>query len=704
MALTIDALPVPVPSSTDPGSFSQRGDATFGAFPNLISQTNALASEQAANRDIVIASKVATEIAEDNAANYALAASVSEANSLASSSAQLWVSGGSYNSGTVVYSPITGSTYRRISTGSGTTDPSVDSANWYPVVLDASTNYADVFPSLSFDFTNRTTLDPRLVFERNSIGTYYDGISQAKADENLLVYSQDFSNSVWTKTSGTITANSFAAPASTTTASTFTASSSNATILQTYTADGISQYTFSLYIYRKTGSGTVSITANAGTTWANQSITAGWNRFSVTATPASGASSVGILLSTSGNEVYVWGAQLEQRSSSTQYIPTTTQPITSYVPVLKTAGNNQIRFDYNPLTKESLGVLIETSRQNILTYSNTFSNAIWVKGNSSVVSASAVSPDGSINASKLVENTANTNHQLLQNISCTAGTTYSASVYLKAAERAFAIVLLASTAFDTNALSVNLLTGQSSVTQGSFTDYSVTDVGAGWYRVSISKTASSTANGQFDIRPAVGLTWDDRSYLGNGFSGILVYGAQVEVGPCSSSYIPTTTTAVQRQADNLYSQGSGISKWFNPSEGTLQADFVSYNTATGANYGVMGISSGMFSNGISLFTGNGSVGIFTVQNTTSQAYIQRTGITRLQKTKLSGSYKVDSFSSSLNGQATSTDTSGSLPTGLNILHIGRLATVVPQLDGWIQKVVYYPKKLSDQQVQVITTK
>ena len=71
MPLSINQIPIPVPSSTDPANFSARGDAVFGAFPNFITQTNAVASEAAANRDSAEASKTAAANSETNAATYA---------------------------------------------------------------------------------------------------------------------------------------------------------------------------------------------------------------------------------------------------------------------------------------------------------------------------------------------------------------------------------------------------------------------------------------------------------------------------------------------------------------------------------------------------------------------------------------------------------------------------------------------------------
>ena len=65
------------------------------------------------------------------AAASAAAADLSVIAAAAATGALLWVSGTSYTAGTsVVYSPINFLTYRRIVSGAGTTDPSLDPTNW----------------------------------------------------------------------------------------------------------------------------------------------------------------------------------------------------------------------------------------------------------------------------------------------------------------------------------------------------------------------------------------------------------------------------------------------------------------------------------------------------------------------------------------------------------------------------------------------
>jgi hypothetical protein len=110
--MPITALPTP-PSRQDPTNFNDRADAFLGALPQFQSEANAL--------------QVNVNTSEVNAVNSAAAV-------LAATNIVRWVSGTTYAQGAVVWSPINGLGYRRITTaGSGTTDPSLDTTNYRQV-------------------------------------------------------------------------------------------------------------------------------------------------------------------------------------------------------------------------------------------------------------------------------------------------------------------------------------------------------------------------------------------------------------------------------------------------------------------------------------------------------------------------------------------------------------------------------------------
>ena len=69
--------------------------------------------------------------------------------------------------------------------------------------------------------------------------------------------------------------------------------------------------------------------------------------------------------------------------------------------LIKTAAVNEARFDHNPSTGESLGLLVEEARTNLLTYSEQFDNAAWVKSNSTVTANAGAAPNGTATADLL---------------------------------------------------------------------------------------------------------------------------------------------------------------------------------------------------------------------------------------------------------------------------------------------------------------
>jgi hypothetical protein len=112
---TITALPEP-PSRDDPTNFRARADAFMLALPDFATETNAVATElNAASAASIVAAAEA-------------AASASEV--VAVSNVTKWLSGTTYAEGDAVWSPVNYQTYRRITAGAGTTDPSLDPATW----------------------------------------------------------------------------------------------------------------------------------------------------------------------------------------------------------------------------------------------------------------------------------------------------------------------------------------------------------------------------------------------------------------------------------------------------------------------------------------------------------------------------------------------------------------------------------------------
>jgi len=180
---------------------------------------------------------------------------------------------------------------------------------------------------------------------------------------------------------------------------------------------------------------------------------------------------------------------------------------------------------------------------NLLTYSEQFDNAAWVKSNATITTNTTVAPDGTITADKLVEDTANSSHGARRDaVSVTSGVVYTTSFYAKAAERTEIGITLSSTNFGVNGGRFNLSTGVALVVNGSPL-ISMTAVGNGWYRCVYTLTAIATASSNFT--PNIFLySGVNTTYTGDGTSGIFIWGAQLNTGATPAAYLQTVATAV----------------------------------------------------------------------------------------------------------------------------------------------------------------
>lgn len=565
--------------------------------------------------------------------------------------------------------------------------------------------YPNNNPSLLLDFANVKALDPRITFTRASSATYYDGKTFAKAEENLLLRSQDYS-ATWTVTNLTpVTGKT--APDTTSTATEFTASAGNATLTQSITAVA-GDYTFSVWLRRVTGTGNVDISANSGGTWVTQSITSTWTRFSVTQTLPAGARTPGVRVVSSGDAIEVWGAQMELRSAVTAYTPTTTQPITNYIPALQTAASGVARFDHDPVTVESLGLLIEEQRTNLLTYSEDFGNAVWTNTRSSEITNIAVAPDGTLTATKFIEDTtASSSHAIFRAVagyvSFTSGSVYTFSCFVKKAERDGCRLAFNSSAFTTNIYAhFNLNNGAITLKSNEITA-SATDVGNGWWRLAITATATITASAPVSIF-ILSDAGQTLVYTGNGYSGIYIWGAQLEAGEFPTSYIKTEGSQVTRSADAASMTGANFSSWYRQDEGTFYGNYIGVNNVSGGTRRLIevGIVDSSLNRFVLGYASTATSRWLTVTNSVTQADVS-VAATQGSSVKCAAAYKVNDIQQAANGTLGVADVNAVIPL-VSAMQIGSDFSVSGSatLNGHIRKLAFYPKRLTDAQLQALT--
>lgn len=157
------------------------------------------------------------------------------------------------------------------------------------------------------------------------------GLLLEAAGTNLLNGSQTFATSGgtqnnWVDTNITRDGTLRTSPDNTANALRVTASAADATIISSAAIGSSAQRTFSIFLRRVTGTENIQYTLDNGTSWTTQAITTSWKRYIFPATTAD--QQVGIRITTSGDAIELWGAQLETYPYATSYIPTTTASVT----------------------------------------------------------------------------------------------------------------------------------------------------------------------------------------------------------------------------------------------------------------------------------------------------------------------------------------------------------------------------------------
>jgi hypothetical protein len=564
-------------------------------------------------------------------------------------------------------------------------------------------------PTIDLDFTRSNDTATRV----NEYGLI------EKVRTNLVLYSEQFNDAYWVKTNTTVVANSGIAPNGTTTAELVypTTTGSNRLLEKSFSTSASTPYTGTWHLkasglnwvavdhidgnvgaWFNLSTGTIG-TISAGTTASIENLGNGWYRCRVSKTSGGTTGYQDIRLVDGDNVtsvtangtdgVLVWGAQAESGDIATDYIPTTTAAVS--VGMLA----NVPRMDY---TNGTPSLLLEPQRTNVVTYSEQFNNAAWIKLNGTVTANTAVSPDGYTNADKFVPNTTLGVHVLRSNLfnqSATASHSWfvKADGYSKIAVRESELV--------GNYASFNLSTGAliSTNQTGSIISY-----GNGWYRCTLVDTTTGVnAQASIIVLPDSYTNGDPLiNWSGDGTKGVLAYGCQVELGAYATSYIPTLGAAVTRGADA--STTASVPSLIGQTEGTMFFEFNRTNIFEAAFFmlsNLVGTTPNAYQNSFYfLQQANGTMVVEVYISAVPQVLFTVAALS-VGTHKMALAYKANDFALYVDGVQLGTDTSGSVPT-TNFLSIGGAVDGGPQKQA-VNQALLFPTRLTNAELATLTT-
>ncbi|BFT62375.1 putative phage tail protein [Pseudomonas moorei] len=350
---------------------------------------------------------------------------------------------------------------------------------------------------------------------------------------------------------------------------------------------------------------------------------------------------------------------------------------------------------FSPVSGAREGLLVETPSTNGYTQSQDLSNAVWGKNEGSISSA------GTIKGIPFFKFTLSSNsavHSITRALALTAASTVTLSWHAKAEVYQRLSVRVAPGGVLLGRVVFDVLTGE--ITQNAVgIQSSIIPVGDGVYRISVTFAmgAGVTAAGAnleiADITNSV-------TFAGDGIGGILIGGPQGEESDYPSTYIPTTTTTVTRNADVPITEM--LLPWLGQAAGTFVIDFrtdAPLSNVAATRRHLFTLRTGNEQLIVYLQTG----GVGTVTRTTAGGIVTQ-GV-------FGGNITAGKIAIAFDGTNLTTAVAGAVRTVPATLNVAAMTTLsigtqgtdnTRQLNGVVRSLRYYPRRVSDADLIALT--
>ena len=378
--------------------------------------------------------------------------------------------------------------------------------------------------------------------------------------------------------------------------------------------------------------------------------------------------------------------------------------------VVQTAAVNAPRWDYDPVTHALRGLLLEDQRTNSVFPG--IPAAGWSLTNITFVQSAGTAPDGSNSFVKIAETATTGPHYSiapgLQTL--VASQPYVFSVHARAGEnRYLELVFDNNASVGTNAtfdLLTGTVTGPAANVGGSTGSLAtIRALGGGVYRCAVTSNLGANTSGRIAVQNSIVATpagqFGGNAYTGVAGNGVYVWGAQFEQGDTPTSYIATTSGSVVRNIDSCLVPSANMA-WFTSPGGSWFAEFM-FTAAAPSNSRIIGRP-------------DTAGGVSPLLLTATRTCSQNDGASVATANAGAANAVTKGVSTWASGQATvclnggAVASSAALATGYGVFTTSgvRFLSVGAALSGdntsgWLRRVSYWPRVLSDTEMQQVTT-
>jgi len=337
------------------------------------------------------------------------------------------------------------------------------------------------------------------------------------------------------------------------------------------------------------------------------------------------------------------------------------------------------------LNSDCPSLLLEPQRTNLQAYSENFSGAAWTPSSSTITANSSICPNGELTAYKL--ETTSTVGLLGGFLTITANTEYTYSLFVKSDATSVCKIDLYDTISSSRYFYGTVIFDMATETiSTSLATASFDKLDGGWYRLKMTATSPN---------PLLGSTGVQISLTQAG--SIFIWGAQMEAGGYATSYIKNVDdiNGVTRLKDECFNGGDA--DLFDITEGTFFVDSYVYNSG---NFTTISLSDGSVSNRLILIFQNygTQVRVFSSGGVDSFLYL-----TFDQRNKIAVTFKENEYKFFINGALVGSDTSATVPSGMDRLNFSNNTNVSNHFEGKVYDTRVYDRVLTEAEAITLTT-